>query len=85
MAKSKKKTTGYDREVTDTPDGNEWTTGKFTFLFTGTPGVNVALKVDEKWQPICYARDLKEAGFFAEGFTAGVQTAKRYPHLLPSY
>lgn len=71
MAKSKKRTTGYDRDVTDSGTAATWKVGEMEFEYRNMMGINLSVTIQGKKYPMVYARDLKEAGWFAEGFSAG--------------
>lgn len=76
MAKGKNKKVGWDRPAEEVnPGAWEWQAGPFFWHWFGVPGINLCVKIGEEFKGVCYAKDLKEAGMFAEGFAAGVRAA----------
>ncbi len=53
----------------------EWTTGKTKWRFLISPRINLQVwnEKEQRWQPVCYCRDHREAGCFAEGFAAATE------------
>lgn len=78
MARKKALTTGYDRLVAENADRSVWRVGELEWTYIkGGVGINLLLTIGGTTYPTVYARDLKEAGYFAEGFTAGCECCKQ--------
>lgn len=71
MAK-KKQTTGYDRQVTEENDVCTWKIGDLVFKYhKHQRPINLYVTIDSIDHACSFAKDLKEAGFFSEGFVCG--------------
>ncbi len=77
--KKKERKTGYDRPVTENEEGVLlWNAGGQEFrYYEGRMGINLAVVVEGEEYPCSYAKNLAEAGYFAEGFSAGWDAKNR--------
>jgi hypothetical protein len=74
MAKAKTKEIGFGVKATQDAAGSwYWTIGGFNFRYDTTPGINLygGTTEDVGTYPMVHMPDLKSAGYFSEGFSAG--------------
>lgn len=68
--------TGFDRLVRVDGSLHTWAVEEHQFKWERGYGLCLGVWFRGHWMPLVYAKDLRDAGMFAEGFAAGVRNAK---------